>query len=232
MHSIRFLIPICLLLLADASIAALPDWSGNWVPIPGDGLSAADPPPVSDNPAVPQYTPKAVQMRRLAKADPNYVPNQAACIPKGMPLDMGTTAVAFEFLFTPGRVTVIWENGFVRRIYTDGRRHAEEPNPSFAGDSIGHWEGNTLVVDTTSIIKGAELGPLLTETGKTHVVERMSRKSADVFQIEFTVTDEDLLSRPWVFTRTYKHSTYPLMEFVCTQNNRDNNKEVDLTPPP
>lgn len=210
---------------------SLPDWSGTWVPIPGNGLSAADPPPVSNEPSVPQYTEKALQLRRAARADPGYLPNQAACIPKGMPLDMGTTAVAFEFLFTPGRVTVIWENGFVRRIYTDGREHPEDPIPSFSGDSIGHWQGATLVVDTIGIVAGAELGPLLLETGKTHVVERMTRTGPNEFAIEFTVTDADLLSRPWKYTRNYKRYDLPMGEFVCTQNNRDNNREVDLTPP-
>jgi hypothetical protein len=187
---------------------ALPDWSGTWVPIPGAGLSAADPPPVSDQLSVPQYTDLAIQMRRSARANPGYRPNQAACIPKGMPLDMGTTGVAFEFLHSPGRVTVIWENGFVRRIYTDGRRHADNPDPRFSGDSIGRWDGQTLVVDTIAIVTGAELGPLLPGTGKTHVAERMTRRGKDRFEIEFTVTDSDLLRRPWKFTRQYQRSSH------------------------
>ena len=61
---------------------------------------------------------------------------------------------AMEILFTPGRITMLGEGdgNRMRRIYTDGRRHPEDPDLTIHGHSIGHWEGDTLVVDTVGII--------------------------------------------------------------------------------
>ncbi len=69
-----------------------------------------------------------------------------------MPRIMRLAQYPYEFIFSPGRVTVHQEAWMqVRTIWTDGRAHQEDPDPSFMGDSIGHWEGHTLVVDTISI---------------------------------------------------------------------------------
>ena len=86
-----------------------------------------------------------------------------------------------EFMFTPGRVTTHHEAWMQWRvIYTDGRPHADI-EPSFNGDSIGHWEGDTLVVDTVNIKTTVPLGPGMFHSDKVHIVERihLDPKNAD-----------------------------------------------------
>jgi hypothetical protein len=74
--------------------------------------------------------------------------------PEAHPTWMLVTHNAMEILFTPGRVTMLGESdgNRLRRIYTDGRPHPYVPDPTFHGHSIGHWEDDTLVVDTVHIL--------------------------------------------------------------------------------
>ena len=86
-----------------------------------------------------------------------------------------TLPLGYEFLFTPGRVTLLTEEGpMIRRIFTDGRTHSADPEPTYAGESIGHWEGQILVVDTIAINPKAEFPNRLKTSGKTRVIERFS----------------------------------------------------------
>jgi hypothetical protein len=96
-----------------------------------------------------------------------------------MPSWMLITHNAMEFLFTPGRVSILGEmdGNRLRRIYTDGRPHPSDPDPSFHGHSIGHWEDGTLVVDTVGILPEAYIAPSeavgLPNNGDMHVVEHI-----------------------------------------------------------
>jgi hypothetical protein len=221
------------------SIRELPDWSGVW------GLDeasfaktvAASSAPDGD-PNIPPLTAKYAALRRENGAanggrgpdDKGVVTNSVNCIPDGMPGVM-TAPFAFEFLFTPGRVTIIPEDNEVRRIYTDGRLHPQDPDPTFMGHSIGHWQGKTLVVDTVGLLAQAQLIVGLHVTEKTHVVERIFRKDAQTLQIDTIVTDSALFIRPYRYARTYKASKTGMVEYYCTQNNRDSNLDVNLSPP-
>jgi hypothetical protein len=216
------------------SAAHLPDWSGTWRPDLGGAADARTfgLPTASKNPAELQLSAAGVAAREALSAAGKFTTAQSLCIFKGLPLEMTTTALNYEFIVEASRVTVIAENGFVRRIYTDGRGHPADPDPTFAGHSIGHWEGDTLVVDTIALLR-SELGPLVVTQNTTRVQERIKRLSADKLQDEFTVTDPVALARPWKFTRQYTDVRVPMGEFVCAQNNRDNGRDaIDLTPPP
>jgi hypothetical protein len=211
----------------------LPDWSGVWQAIPGAGADAQTfgSPRSDPDPGIIQLTPLALARRDAMRRGGSFVPAKSVCLSTAMPLEMGTTGVAIEFIIARDRVTVISENGFVRRIYTDGRPLPQDPDPTYAGHSIGHWEGATLLTDTNGIIR-SELGPYVVTAGNTRVRERIQRLDANTLLIEFTVTDSDYLARPWIYTRRYERLDRPMGEYVCAQNNRDNNREVDLTPPP
>ena len=221
------------------SIAKLPDWAGAWGLDDASFARSRDAAtnPDTNNPNVPPLTAEYAA-KRLANGAANgghgpesgVINNSAKCIPNGMP-DIMQAPYAFEFLFTPGRVTIIAENDQVRRIFTSRRTHPDDPDPTFNGDSIGHWEGNTLVVDTVAILPEAEFFMGLRTTGKTHVIERMFRKNADTFQIDTTVIDPIAFTKPYRYTKTYKLAPAGMTEYVCEQNNRDNNGPVDLTPP-
>jgi len=216
-----------------ASIAKLPDWSGVWV-LAADtgGKEASEDSFGTDNGRVP-LTPKYKEMRDAARASraQNSLSN---CLPAGTP---GVLQHGFlhEYLFTPGRVTVLVEDGEVRRIFTDGRAHQslDELRDSYMGDSIGHWEGTTLVVDTVGFPKGSLFqNHGLLATRNSHLIERITRKDADHLEIDSTLTDPEIFAKPYVYTRVYLRSTLPLGEPACAQNNRDNGETIDLTPPP
>ena len=150
------------------SLKSLPDWSGIWTfdfPMPGTGLSA------------PELTPaSAVELKKLLDLEAHNdepATEAANCLPPGMPTIM-FMPYDVEFLFTPGRVTIVQEAYMqVRRVFTDGRPHPSDPDPTFNGHSIGHWEGDTLVVDTVGMRGDTWLTrPGTPHSDQLHIVER------------------------------------------------------------
>ena len=137
-----------------AGLAKLPDWSGTWAP--AIRLQNEE---ITKNPT--PWTPKAAARIEAMWAQERAGRSQGGlfvnCLPEGMPTWMMITHNSFEVLFTPGRVTILGESDSnrLRRIYTDGRPQPEDPDLSFHGHSIGHWEGATLVVDTVGILPQA-----------------------------------------------------------------------------
>lgn len=219
------------------SIKKLPDWSGVWVLSDESWREAAKAAEGQDGGRVP-LTSRYSAIRASNPLD-HGEENEHNCIPAGIPESAGIP-IGHEYLFTPRRVTVIFENGIVRRIDTSGRPHPPEKelNYSFAGNSIGHWEGGTLVVDTIGLVPQAEFSFGLHVTEKTHLTERIFRKDKDTLQIDTVMSDPEIFSRPYVYTRLYKHYTgEPGEIYPCSGTSRDtmvNGKQtgVDLTPPP
>jgi hypothetical protein len=164
--------------------------------------------------------------------------NETKCIPVGIPESLGIP-IGHEYLFTPGRVTVVFENGIVRHIDTSGRPHPADRDLTytFAGNSIGHWEGRTLIVDTIGITSQAEFLIGLRVTDKTHLTERIFRKDADTLQIDAVLQDPQIFTKPYEYTRTYKRSKVSMLEYYpCVEGARDimvNGVQsgVDLTRP-
>jgi hypothetical protein len=141
--------------------------------------------------------------------------------------------IGFEFLFTPGRVTLLSEESPPRRIYTDGRAHSQDVESTYSGESIGHWEGQTLLIDTETIDANAQLLIFNVHgSGQTHVVERVHLADPTHLQIDTTVEDPLVLTDPWRYSATYEKSNLVMGEFLCdNKNNRERAPELDLTPP-
>jgi hypothetical protein len=148
------------------------------------------------------------------------------CFPTGMPSWMLITHNAFEVLFTPGRVTILGEGdgNRLRRIYTDGRPHPADPDPSFHGHSIGHWEGGTLVIDTMGLLPQAYLAVNeavgVPNNGDMHIVEHLHLQGADTLSDDLEITASKLLTKPWRTTRKYyrqRAQKYDIVEGVCEQ---------------
>jgi len=223
--------------------AELQDWSGTW------NMSRENFGPGKHDPYgtccagkgewVP-FTPKYRKLRDDFAKLPEYTvakntDNHADCISGGVPGELEHPG-RFEFLITPGRVTYIDEIGTIRRIWTDGRHFPPKIEPSLQGYSIGHWEnGRTLVVETRFISPQADLfmvGPLKATT-QTHVKERFFVKDGMHLEVQVTVTDPQIFTRPYIYQRTFKKLPGTFEVGDCALYNRDTGHgTVDLTPPP
>ena len=216
-----------------ASIAKLPDWSGYWAfYLKGGAADAAADAAGTDGGRV-HLTPKYAKLRAEAAAA-KAQENLSKCLPAGVP-GVLEHRILFQYLFTPGQVTMLFEDGEIRRIHTDGRPHVplEDQTESFMGDSIGHWEGNTLVVDTIGFPNGTlwqNYGVIATLNG--HLVERMYRRDKTHMEIDSVLTDPDVYTQPYVTKYLYELSDIPITEEQCLAGNRDTGTSVDLTPPP
>jgi hypothetical protein len=203
-----------------ASLDALPDWGGIW-------FYAIVPGPRPAGPKLKgRY--KAAHDAYLAEvaASNGVVKNgRSPCSPPGMPGFMAQPQYPYEFLFTPGRVTINQEAWMqTRKIWTDGRSHQEDPDPSYAGDSIGHWEGDTLVAETIAIKDTLELQRGMTHSPRMKLTERIRLKPGepDVLINEMTIEDPDALEEPWRTTMTYRRDRHgALFEFQCSENDRN-----------
>jgi hypothetical protein len=244
-----------------SAIAKLPDFTGVWEMPLGDASlvqqpgaakqSPRIPPSTSNSPARPMmqqqplpFTPEWAAKIKSLKAHPPQDNPQANCVPNGMP-DIMAQPYPYEFLVTPGQVTIIGEAyRMIRNIYTDGRPLPKDPDPTFWGTAVGHWEGNTLVAETvgilpqTDIIPGSGIEHRFPHSGKMKIIERFRLLDPDTMSIQTTIIDPVVLTKPYTSTQILKrHRDWTLDEYICEQNNRnaltDSGKaEVDITPPP
>jgi hypothetical protein len=201
------------------SIAKLPELSGLWEIAGGGGARAAVEPPSLTPPYAARLREyQAAQARGEIQDTP-----AANCVPNGMPSIM-TQPYPIELLMTPGKVTILIEAYSQRRqIFTDGREQPEDPDHTFNGHSDGHWEGDTLVVDTVGFTPATGLNNFATRhSDKMRIVERMRLTAPNMLQIETTVHDSEALTKPWTSTRNYaRHRDWTLAEYQCQENNRN-----------
>jgi hypothetical protein len=207
-----------------ADLAKLPDWSGVWTPNVADQEKRETSDPIPWNPKA------AAQIAQLQAAEQAGSPKGlfVNCLPESMPSWMLITHNAMEFLFTPGRVTILGESDSnrLRRVYTDGRPHPVDPEPTFHGHSIGHWQAQTLVIDTVGVLPEAYIAPSeavgLPNNGDLHIVERIHLSRPDVLQDDLEITAPHVLTRTWKTTRfmfRQRARKYDIVEGVCLQGN-------------
>jgi hypothetical protein len=202
------------------AIAKLPDFSGVWVPDVEDQFK-------QETSNEPPWNPKiAKQIAHLKHEEDAGRPHILLdhCFPTGMPSYMMITHNAFELLITPGRVTLLGEGdgNRLRRIYTDGRAHPADPDPSFHGHSIGHWDGATLVVDTVGVAPQSYLAISesvgIPNNGDMHIVEHIHLSGVNALLDDLEITAPKVLSKPWKTTRRYtrqREQKYEITEGVC-----------------
>ncbi len=139
------------------------------------------------------------------------------CYPPGVPR-LYYHPFPMEIMQIPGRVVMIFEyDHFVRYIYTDGRQHpGADLSPTWMGDAIGHWEGNTLVVDTIGFNDKTWLDRLgHPHSDALHLVERIHRDLDNLID-DITIDDPKAYTRPWTAQRTFElKPKWHIEEFVC-----------------
>jgi hypothetical protein len=218
------------------AFAALPDWSGIW-------QSAAWPLDVSG-----RLPGGEAQLRELLQfiRRPPYNAEWAARYDTAM-ADVAAQAARsatfkictrsfpalmeapwmFQVAVLPEETLLVFENGQVRHIYTDGRQHPTGADlwPTYLGDSIGRWEGDTLVVDTVARISSEPLAPRAWSamlSDGAHFTERLRLHGIDL-EDQLTIEDPIALASPWRITLTFKRVTQMnrMLPYDCTENERN-----------
>jgi hypothetical protein len=158
-----------------------------------------------------------VTKEHMSKDDP-----EANCLPAGVPR---MAPYPWKIVQTPKLMVFLYEGNIhtYRQIFLDGRGHPTDPQPTWYGDSIGKWEGDTLVVDSVGFndkfwfdFAGHP------HTEKLHVVERFTRPDLGHLEYEATIDDPGAYTKP--FTMHGKSPLLPgeeLMEYICNENNKD-----------
>jgi len=197
--------------------SAVPDFSGIWQARQDVIMFGSQEPPMQPwaeakyRAARPGYGPRATPDSR----DPIL-----NCLPPGMPRIL-LIAFPMQIVQVPGQVIMMFEyDHYMRHIYTDRREHLKELSPTWMGDSIGRWEGDTLVVDTVGFNDKSWLDQVgHPHSDALHLVERIQRVNHDTLQIDITVDDPKAYTRPWTGQVVFKlRPGWRLIEYVCTDN--------------
>jgi hypothetical protein len=145
------------------------------------------------------------------------------CFPPGVPrIYEMRVGQPWEIIQIPGRVIMFFEyDHLVRQIFTDGRPHSKDLIPSWMGDSIGTWEGDTLVVDTIGFNDKTWLdGDGHPHSDALHLVERIRRVSHDALSIDFTIDDTKAYTKPWAAHNDFELKPgWNIGEVVCVDDN-------------
>jgi hypothetical protein len=143
------------------------------------------------------------------------------CIPPGIPRTM-LQPFPWEIVQARDRVIMIFEyQSLIRQIFTDGRGHPKDLEPTYMGHAIGKFEGDALVIDTVGFNDKTWLDPMgLPHSDALHVVEHLRRVDHDTLVDEYTIDDPKAYTKSWTTQRTFKlRPDWQIQEYVCTENN-------------
>jgi hypothetical protein len=197
---------------AAAQQSSVPDISGVW-------LVETFQPRLFPNGGAP-FTPWAEMKFKatdLQTNDPNL-----ACLPEGVPRFMIAVPYPMEVFQLPRRVLIIHEGvSVLRQIHMD-RQHPKDLDPTYAGDSTGKWEGDTLVVDTVGFNDKTWLdGGGLPHSQALHVIERIRRVDHDTLTYNFKIDDPMAYTKTIAGEQVFKLKPgWEIQEFVCEENNK------------
>jgi hypothetical protein len=193
----------------EAVAAARADAATGRAPLP-----PAEPPP---------YKPDAEAQRQEYLARRGIDDPMARCLLTGVPR-IKFRPLPFEIVQMPGRIIILYEIHHAFRIIpTDGRPHPDDLEPSYLGDSVGRWDGDTLVVD----VIGFNTKTWLTGVGTIHseqlrVTERYTRDTFDTIRYEVTMEDPEVFTKPWTIRETFRlRPNERIREYECIESNED-----------
>ena len=146
------------------------------------------------------------------------------CWPVGVPAFLLLPATPVYFIQTPKQVTMVWmQDHQVRRVHLD-QQHSARPIPSWFGESVGHYEGDTLVVDTIGLSTKTFVDNYFTpHTEQLHVIERFHLiENGRTLEVNIHVEDPGAFTTPWNAVQRYRRTEQgPMSELVCAENNDD-----------
>lgn len=223
-----------------AAFAKLPDWSGLWEQFAvGPGGPPEDPAEakafVQALTVRPPYSPQWDVKSRALEAKRASEPEKPLCL-AGFPILMTGSPYVFEAIVTPEETTLVFSSRETRHIYTDARPHPskDELFPTFWGDSVGHWNGDALVVDTVASSSPVNVvGDLLSREAR--FTEQIRMIDRDTLEDLVTVQDPVALSHPWQRRLHYHRvkNTNRIYDQVCEDNDRNPvvNGKMTIAPP-
>lgn len=217
--------------------SALPDWSGVWRE---DGNTifdhaSVDPPGGSSNsPGTREHPPLTDEWEQVYERNLELVaegrfpdPITNCGVPAGFPRLFNLPDV-YEFVVRSEQTWVLTENGpNVMRVYTDGRDHPASRDLwlTYTGDSVGYWDGDTLVFSTIAVMNE---GTILDRTGLTlsdemTAVSRMRLVGEGRLELDMTIEDPVALTEPWRVTMHYERlpDDTRVYDYACAENNRN-----------
>jgi hypothetical protein len=203
--------------------SAIPDLSGVWIVrdyqvsiVPKEG------PPLQPS-GQAAYRARLRDLEKI-NADPDREQDPAlACIPPGVPR---TTIwpLPWELIQAHDRAIIIYEyQSLVRQIFTDGRPHPKNIDPTYMGHSIGRYEGDTLVVDTVGFNDKTwmDLDGRVPHSDALHVVERIHRVDHDNLEDDLTFDDPKAYTKPWTAKKLFMlKPDWQIHEYVCMENSK------------
>jgi hypothetical protein len=206
--------------------ASAPDLSGVWL---GDG--AGNNRALLLQPAMPLMQPWV-----KAKFDSKGVTTEPdsfleACDPLSAPRALLTNTPE-KIVQAPGEVVLLYErNHDFREVYTDGRQHPKDLDPSWWGHSIGRWDGNALVVDTVGFNDKTWLDwSGLVHTEALHLVERYQRIDHDNMRLDMTIDDPKAYTQPFTAKRMFKLKPWDIGEDICTHGDEQHFRQGIVQP--
>jgi len=213
-----------------------PDLSGIWIPNGAlllfegeEAVAAARAFDVANGrapappPEAPPYTADAEKRRQYYLERKGIDDPMARCLLSGVPRIM-FRPLPFEIVQLPNRVIVLYEIHHAFRIVpTDGTPHPDDIEPSYLGDSIGRWDGDTLVVDVTGFNDRSWLqGVGTVHSEQLRVTERYTRDTFETIRYEVTIEDPAVLTKPWHMQDTMRlRPNERLREYECIESNED-----------
>lgn len=148
---------------------------------------------------------------------------ESLCILGGIPRH-NASGLPFQIIQSPNYVAFLYFYSYYRLIPTDGRKHDEDPDPSYFGDEVGHWEDDTLVIDSigfkdTQVWADENGSP---HSDSLHVVERWTRPDKDHIHVETLIEDSKFYTKPFTYSRGVLGKPNELVhEYSCAENNID-----------
>lgn len=208
--------------------APVPDFSGVWrtvrapaAPVPKGSTLRWVPAPGELPAFTPEYEAKFKKVQMSRESGSEETEPEAQCLPPGMPYFM---QAQYGLEIVQGRDKIAffseWMDAY-RRVYLDGRKMPEDFDPSYFGYSTGHWEGDTLVVETT----GLRGDTVLDRYGSLHsdamrISERIRLVNPNLLEDKITVYDSKAFTKPWEYVWTYRRAapgSDELRENTCTE---------------
>jgi len=200
-----------------------PDLSGVWSPAGGRGPGAPAASPLLLKPGYKERYEAQRAKERQASARGEQLASSGLCEPYGMPSMMQVAIYPMEIIQRPEQVTIIGEAfSEVRRIYIGKTQLSlDDVDPGYYGHSVGHWEGDTLVVDTIGIKETVRGYQGIPHSDNMRIGEHIRRTAQGALQDQITIDDPVVLEKPYTYTLSYKFvPNYEMVEFVC-ENNRE-----------